>query len=76
MTQAKSPKDRVIVQEKLDGSCVAIARTDAGIVALGRGGDLASRSPGLMRRSFAAWVEAQHERFMQALQPGERLVGE
>lgn len=76
LTQAKSSKDRVIVQEKLDGSCVAIARTESGIVALGRGGDLASRSPGLVRRSFAAWVEAQHARFMHALEPGERLVGE
>lgn len=76
LAQAKSTKDRVIIQEKLDGSCVAIARTEEGIVALGRGGDLAASSSGLVRRSFAAWVEGQQERFMRALDPGQRLVGE
>lgn len=66
----------VIVQEKLDGSCVAVARVGQQVLALGRGGDLAaeSRNPG--RRLFADWVSRERARLLAALAPGERLVGE
>lgn len=66
----------VLVQEKLDGSCVAVARLDDVIFALGRGGDLAERSRNEGRRMFAAWVAREESRWLALLAPGERLVGE
>jgi hypothetical protein len=72
--------DRVIVSEKLDGSCVAIVREpDGGLAAYGRDGMpcAASRNDG--RRAFAAWVEAQaaaRTAWIDALAPGDRLLCE
>lgn len=66
----------VIVQEKMDGSCVCAARIHDRIVALGRQGDLANASRTPIRRLWAKWVEQNESRFMAALQNGERLVGE
>jgi len=68
--------DTVIVQEKLDGSCCAVARTYEGeLVALGRAGYLASTSPFEQHHLFADWVAAEADRFAW-LHPGERVVGE
>jgi len=66
--------DRVIVSEKLDGSCVAIVRETGGLVAYGRDGVpcAASRNDG--RRAFAAWLAARAAR--DGLDVGERLVCE
>lgn len=74
---AKARKgDTVIVQEKLDGSCCAVARTDDGtLVALGRAGYLAATSPFVQHHLFADWVQAEAERFAW-LEPGHRVVGE
>ena len=68
--------DRVIVSEKLDGSCVAIVRGAGGLAAYGRDGlpCAASRNDG--RRAFAAWVAAREAAWREALAPGERLVCE
>lgn len=71
-----SGADRVLVQEKLDGSCVAVARLGDQLLALGRAGDLADRSASPMRRLFATWVAEQRSRFLAVLKDGERLVGE
>lgn len=69
--------DVVIVQEKLDGSCVSVAKLESGeIVALGRSGYLAQTSKYEMHQRFAAWVRAHASRFDYLLKPGERLVGE
>lgn len=68
--------DRFILTEKLDGSCVSIARVDGEIVALGRAGYLASDSPYELHKVFARWVAAREERYKQILRDGERLVGE
>lgn len=68
--------DRVIVQEKLDGSCTAVAMVDGKILALGRAGYLASTSPHKQHRMFSEWVEENEERFRDVLREGERLVGE
>ncbi len=75
--QRPDARDRIIVQEKLDGSCMAVARlaTDE-IVALGRSGYLAQTSPYEQHQLFADWVRPQEGRFRALLQPGERLVGE
>ena len=66
----------VVVQEKLDGSCVAAARIGDEVVALGRAGDRAAESRNAGRRLWAAWVSEQQERFRALLEPGERVVGE
>jgi len=68
----------VLVEEKLDGSCVAIARLGDDVVALGREGARAAESPNQARQLFAAWLAPapQRARFAAVLQPGEWLVGE
>lgn len=72
---AGRPGARVIVSEKLDGTCVALERRGHDVLALGREGRpcAASRNPG--RRAFAAFVAAQPERW-RALAAGDRLVCE
>lgn len=68
--------DTVVVQEKLDGSCVAVALLGGEVIALGREGFRADTAQNPGRRMFARWV-AQHEaRFRAVLTEGEWLVGE
>ena len=43
-TKVRDKRDRVIVQEKLDGSCCAVAKVEGRVVALGRAGYLATTS--------------------------------
>lgn len=74
----EKPRDRhdvVWVQEKLDGSCVAVARVGGTLVALGRGGYPAITSNYEQHRMFADWVAANRARF-DVLMDGERVVGE
>lgn len=67
---------RVIVQEKLDGSCVSVARLDDGsLVSLGRSGYPADTSGYEQHQMFARWAAAYRDRF-EFLEPGERIVGE
>jgi len=68
--------DRVIIQEKLDGSNVGIARLNGEILPLTRAGYLANTSPYLMHHFFHAWVEKNKTRFFDVLNEGERLCGE
>lgn len=69
--------DRIIIQEKLDGSCTCVAKLLGGnIIALGKAGYLAESSPYEMHHVFAKWVEGNRRMFDKILQPGERLVGE
>lgn len=76
-TKARDKHDRIVVQEKLDGSCMAVAMTeDRTIVALGRKGYPASSSPFEMHHLFDRWVEFNKARFFDVLEPGERIVGE
>lgn len=74
--KARDKHDTIIVQEKLDGSCVAVANIDGAIIALSRRGYLADTSPFEMHHLFAAWVRKNNGRFAAVLAPGERLVGE
>lgn len=75
--KARDRHDVVIVQEKLDGSCVAAAVLESGeLVALGRAGHLAQSSPYPQHQLWAAFVREHHERFRAVLRPGERVVGE
>ena len=66
--------DRVIVTEKLDGSCVALVGAAAGIEARGRDGGLCAASRNDGRRGFAAWVAARAARLAAHVAPGERVM--
>lgn len=74
--KARDNFDKIIVQEKLDGSNVAIAKVDEAILALNRAGYLAHTSPFEQHHYFSIWVEKQRNRFDDLLNEGERLVGE
>lgn len=73
--KARDKHDRIIVTEKLDGACVAVARHEGQIIALGRSGYAVETSPYEHLRHFGAWV-AENERRFAALEEGERLCGE
>lgn len=70
------PGLEVYVQEKLDGSCMSVAKIGGEIVALGRSGYLASSAPYEECQLFAPWVAARADRFDALLSEGERVVGE
>jgi hypothetical protein len=74
--QARDRHDRIIVQEKLDGSCVAVALIEGVIHAVGRAGHAAVSSKYEQHRLFHLWVLHHEERFRAVLREGERLVGE
>ena len=74
-TKARDKHDVVIVTEKLDGSCCAVARLNGSLLALGRAGHLAQTSPYEQHQLFAAWVR-HNEPLFDFLQDGERIVGE
>jgi ATP-dependent RNA circularization protein (DNA/RNA ligase family) len=68
--------DVVIVQEKFDGSCCAVAKVDGKILPLGRAGYLAWTSEFSVHHSFALYVKENQDRFDAFLNEGERVVGE
>lgn len=68
--------DLVIVQEKLDGSNVGVAKVNDEIVALTRAGYLASDSKYYQHRAFAEFVKKEERRFYDLLKEGERVAGE
>jgi ATP-dependent RNA circularization protein (DNA/RNA ligase family) len=75
----EKPRDRhdhIIVQEKLDGSCCAVALVEDEVVALGRAGWTAATSPYEQHQMFATWVRQNEDRFRGLLLEGERVVGE
>lgn len=76
--RARDRHDHIVIQEKLDGSCVAVYRDGDQLIALGRAGYPAQSSPYEQHQLFAAWVRTADvsERLLAILQPGERLVGE
>jgi hypothetical protein len=74
-TKVRDQKDRVYVQEKLDGSNVAVANIDGVLVALSRSGYEARTSPYVQHHIFADWVAANLTMF-DFLKPGERVAGE
>ena len=74
--KTRDKKDTVIVQEKLDGSNVGVAKIGGEIVALTRAGYLASTSPYKQHHYFSAWVERNAYRFKNLLNEGERICGE
>lgn len=75
MTERELAGDRVVVQEKLDGSCVVVCRRGGALVAMGREGLPAAESRNDGRRMFASWVAGNTGRF-EALREGERAACE
>lgn len=70
--------DLVIIQEKVDGSNVGVAKINRKIVPLTRAGYLADTSPFEQHHFFAKWVSLpnQQKRFNDLLIEGERVCGE
>ncbi len=76
LSRSRDSHELVIVQEKLDGSCVAAWRHGQEVIALGRDGRLAATSAFIGRQQWAAFVARNQTRFLSVLRDGERLVGE
>src|ERR1051325_3961464 len=74
--KARDKHDVIIVQEKLDGSNVCVARINGGLHALTRSGYYACDSPHEQHRKFAEWMYENVERFSELLGEGERVCGE
>ena len=68
--KVRDARDRIVVQEKLDGSCVAVAKLQGKVVALGRAGYLAKDSPYLMHQLFDWWARREAKRFDTLLEEG------
>lgn len=68
--------DKVIVQEKMDGSCTAVAKVGGEVIPLGRAGYRAITSPYRQHTLFHGWVMEHWEAFDRLLDEGERVVGE
>jgi hypothetical protein len=68
--------DRIIVQEKLEGSCCAVCKVTGQILSLVRAGYRAQSSKYEQHHLFAVWVWENYDRFDALLDEGERLVGE
>lgn len=74
--RTRDKRDRVIVQEKLDGSCVSVAKINGAVVPLIRAGYAAATSHYRQHHLFAAWAFERQDRFHALLADGERVVGE
>lgn len=74
--KVRDSHDVIVVQEKLDGSCVAVALIDDAIHPLIRAGWPADSSPYEQHHLFAQWVRQNEDRFRVILKNGERLCGE
>lgn len=74
--KVRDKHDLIIIQEKLDGSNVGVAKVDGEILALTRAGYLARTSPYEQHHKFGEWVSENQNRFFTLLEDGERIVGE
>lgn len=74
--KTRDKQDVVIVQEKLDGSNVGVAKVSGEILAITRSGYLASSSPYKHHHYFETYVRQNFKRFNFLLDEGERVCGE
>ena len=74
--RARDNRDLIVVQEKVDGSCVAITKINGLILPLTRSGWKAASSPFRMHKMFHRWAMQRQDIFQEILEEGERLVGE
>jgi len=72
----RDKNDTIIIQEKLDGSCVAVVRQGDKLISIQRKGYPCDSSPHQQHHMFARWVAKRSEQFMDLLSDGERVVGE
>lgn len=72
----KDKKYKIIVSEKLDGSCCCIAKECDQLYALGRAGYLAQSSSYKQHQLFADWVRKYNDLLQIDLKNGDRIVGE
>lgn len=75
-SKARDRHDLIIVQEKLDGSCVSVAKIEGRIVPLIRAGYPAETSNYEQHHAFHRWAMKRADRFSSILKDGERAVGE
>lgn len=68
--------DLIIVQEKLDGSNVCVAKINDVLYPLIRAGYVANTSRWEQHQLFYKWAMQNYSRFDKVLQNGERLCGE
>jgi hypothetical protein len=74
--KARDKNDKIIVQEKLDGSNVGVAKLNGEIFAITRAGYLANTSKYPQHHYFSTWVKLNEIRFQEVLAEGERICGE
>ncbi len=74
--KARDKNDRIVVQEKLDGSCCAVVRLEDNLIPLGRAGWPAITSKWEMHTMFHDWAWERADLFFSLLSHGERVVGE
>jgi len=74
--KVRDRKDIVVVTEKVDGSCCAVAKLNNTIIPLTRSGYIASTSPFYQHQVFYDWAFTNYARFDALLLEGERVVGE
>jgi len=76
LVKPKEPETTIIVQEKLDGSCVSVAKIDGICVPLIRAGYKAVGSKYKQHKIFDIWAMRNIDRFSAVLNEGERIIGE
>lgn len=76
LEQVRDKHDLVIVQEKLDGSNVGVAKINGRIIPITRSGYTACSSKYEQHHKFAKWVMRNWGKFYSFLKDGERIVGE
>ncbi len=74
--KTRDKNDLVIVQEKLDGSNVGVAKINGELIPIGRSGYRANTSKFKQHQLFDKWVMDNYDRFDKILNEGERLCGE
>jgi hypothetical protein len=75
LVDTMSKTRRVIVQEKLDGSCTGVARIGDQIIPLQRKGYPAITSPYEQHHLFHDWAMERAQDFLSVLEDGERDGG-
>lgn len=76
MGGVRDKHDKVFIEEKLDGSCCAVALVEDELIPLVRAGYRAETSPYIQHKVFARWVHKNREKFLCVLNDGDRIVGE
>ena len=76
LEKKRDKHDRIIVQEKLDGSNVGVAKVDGKLWPIQRAGYLAASSPHEQHHLFDQMVRDNEAQFNALLREGERACGE